>query len=205
MMYNLSDVETMEKRFRANFINSLGGFKSCVLIGSKSLVGNENLAIFSSLFHLGANPALCGIIIRPSQEKENTLGNMVRTKSFTINHILPSFYEKGHQSSAKYMEGESEFEKVKLTPEYHEEITAPFVKESIIKFGCELQQKIDIEINGTYLMIGKITKIIVPDYLIAEDGYIDLERAETITCSGLDSYHQTTRLARLKYAKPENN
>jgi hypothetical protein len=36
-----------------------------------------------------------------------------------------------------------------------------------------------------------------------DDGFIDLEKANTITCSGLDSYHKTIQLDRLSYAKPD--
>lgn len=201
MKYNQHDILTLETRYRANFINSLGGFKSVVLVGTKSKNGNENLAVFSSIFHIGANPALCGIIIRPNEEKENTLGNIVSTGHYTINHIVPSFYKQAHQCSARYHEGVSEFEKVGLTTEYADECHAPFVKESNIKFACEMVQKMDLEINGTYLIIGKITKVIVPDEHIHTDGFINLEQAGTITCSGLDSYHTTNQLARLSYAK----
>ena len=38
---------------------------------------------------------------------------------------------------------------------------------------------------------------------VGADGFIDLEKANTVTCSGLDSYHTTSRLARLSYAKPD--
>jgi len=201
MTYNHNDIEKLETRYRANFINSLGGFKSVALVGTNSNLGNENLATFSSLFHLGANPALCGMIIRPSYPRQNTLGNILAAKQYTINHILPSFFKQAHQCSAKYEEAESEFEKVGLTPEYVEDITAPFVRESTIKFACELVQKIDIELNGTYLIIGKIIKTIVPDECINGDGFINLEQAGTVTCSGLDSYHTTKKIARLSYAK----
>jgi flavin reductase (DIM6/NTAB) family NADH-FMN oxidoreductase RutF len=170
-------------------------------VGTKSVENNENLAIFSSLFHLGANPALCGIIIRPNEEKQNTLGNIVHTKQYTLNHVRPSFYQSAHQCSAKYPEGMSEFAQVGLSPEYIEDIYAPFVQESQIKFACELVQKIDIELNNTFLIIGKIIKIIVPDELVKADGFIDLETAQTITVSGLDSYHTTQKIARLSYAK----
>jgi flavin reductase (DIM6/NTAB) family NADH-FMN oxidoreductase RutF len=201
MIYNHKDIINLETRFRGNFINSLGGFKSLVLVGTKSLAQNENLALFSSLFHIGANPALCGMIIRPNEEKQNTLGNIVNTKQYTLNHILPSFYQKAHQCSAKYPEGVSEFAQVGLTPEYIADIYAPFVQESQIKFACELVQKIDIELNNTFLIIGKIIKIIVPDELINTDGFIDLDTAQTVTSSGLDSYHITQKIARLSYAK----
>lgn len=201
MKYNNSDIVNLETRFRGNLINSIGGFKSLVLIGTKSEKGNENLALFSSLFHIGANPALCGIVVRPNEEKENTLGNIMNTGQYTLNHILPEFYAQAHQCSAKYPEGESEFKQVGLTSEYLDEIKAPFVKESKIKFACELIQKIDIELNGTFILIGKIIKVLVPDEFVKDDGFVDLEAAETITCSGLDSYHTTSKLARLTYAK----
>lgn len=201
MIYNQNDIENLETRFRANLINSLGGFKSVVLIGTKSLQGNENLALFNSLFHIGANPAYCGFIIRPNEVKQNTLGNIVNTRNFTINHILPAFYKQAHQCSAKYDEGISEFEKTGLTPQYLDLIEAPFVEESNIKFACELMQRIDIELNGTTLIIGKIIKIIAPESCIQKDGFIDLEEAGSITCSGLDSYHLTNKIGRLSYAK----
>ena len=201
MILENTDIANLDSNFRANFINSLGGFKSLVLVGTKSNEGNENLATFSSLFHLGANPALCGLIIRPNEPKQNTLGNILTTKQFTINHVLPSFYIQAHQCSAKYAEGINEFNEVGLTAEYVQDIYAPFVLESTIKFACELVQKIDIELNGTFLIIGKIIEIVVPDHLVCNDGFINIEQAQTVTCSGLDSYHTTNSIARLSYAK----
>lgn len=201
MTYNHEQIISLETRFRANLINSLGGFKSLTLVATKSADGEENLATFSSLFHLGANPALCGIIVRPSYPKRNTLGNILDTKVYTINHVLPSFVKQAHQCSAKYDEGVSEFKEVGLTPEYVSNIIAPFVQESSVKFACEFVQKIDIELNGTTLIIGKIVKIIFPDEVLNADGFVDIEKAQTVTCSGLDSYHVTKKLHRLSYAK----
>jgi flavin reductase (DIM6/NTAB) family NADH-FMN oxidoreductase RutF len=203
MILDKLEIENLQERYRAHLINSLGGFKSLALIGTKSIQENENLAVFSSFFHIGANPALCGIIIRPNQENQNTLGNILNTKSYTINHVLPEFYLEAHQCSAKYPEGISEFKQVGLKSEYLEGVFAPFVKKSKIKFACEFVQKIDIELNGTTLIIGKIIKIIVPNSLVAIDGFIDLEKAGSVTCSGLDSYHQTKKIARLSYAKTD--
>ncbi len=200
-----NEILQMERNYRANFINSIGGFKSVVLIGTKSTIGNENLAVFSSLFHLGADPALCGIVVRPCDEKQNTLGNIIQNKHYTINHILPDFVKQAHQSSAKYNEGESEFEKVGLTAQYIDDFIAPFVEESVIKFGCELVQKITIEENGTSILIGKIISIIVPEDVVSEDGLIDIEKAGSITLSGLDTYHRTQKIARLSYAKTDKS
>ncbi|WP_245970207.1 flavin reductase family protein [Pseudochryseolinea flava] len=193
----------METRYRANLINSLGGFKGLVLIGTKSCNGNENLATFNSLFHLGANPALCGIVVRPNEEKENTLGNIINTRYYTLNHVRPEFYRQAHQCSASYEHGRSEFKEVGLTPEYFDGIPAPFVAESNIKFACKLERKIDIDVNGTFIIIGRIMRIILPDEYLNGDGFINLQHAGTMTCSGLDSYHITKEVARLRYAKPD--
>ena len=201
MILKPSDINALETRFRANFINSIGGFKSLVLIGTKSVQGNENLSVFSSLFHIGANPPLCGVIVRPNEIKQNTLGNIINTKQFTVNHVLPDFYKQAHQCSAKYESGISEFSAVGLTPEYLEEICVPFVKESKIRFACELMQKIDLEINGTTLILCKIVLVSVPNDFLKNDGFVDLEKAQSITVSGLDSYHYTKKIARLSYAK----
>jgi flavin reductase (DIM6/NTAB) family NADH-FMN oxidoreductase RutF len=202
MVLTKGKLSGLERRYRANLINSIGGFKSLVLVGTKSREGKENLSLFSSLVHIGADPALCGLIVRPNTEGQNTLGNMLRTGVYTINHVRADFIEKAHQTSAKYPEGVSEFEAVGLTPDYVEGVAAPFVKESIIQFACELVQRIPIELNQTHFIIGKITHVMVPDALVGPDGFIDLESAGTLTCSGLDSYHATTSVIRLPYAKP---
>lgn len=202
MMYNENAITAFERRYRANFINSLGGFKSLVLIGTKNSDGSENLATLSSLFHLGADPALCGIVLRPATMFSSTLDNILDQKWYTINHVSPAFVHQAHQCSAKYPKGVSEFEKVGLTPEYLEEIPVPFVGESKIKFACNFVQKTAIELNGTTLIIGRITTAFVPDEYIKADGYIDIEEAGTVTTSGLDSYHTTSRIERLPYARP---
>ncbi|MBW1653963.1 hypothetical protein NLG42_13805 [Flavobacterium plurextorum] len=48
-----TDIDQLQSRERVHLINSLGGFKSVSLIGTKSRSGNTNLSIFSSLFHIG--------------------------------------------------------------------------------------------------------------------------------------------------------
>ena len=53
-----TELMAMEQRKRAHLINSVGGFKSVCLIGTVDILGNTNLAIFSSIVHIGANPPL---------------------------------------------------------------------------------------------------------------------------------------------------
>jgi flavin reductase (DIM6/NTAB) family NADH-FMN oxidoreductase RutF len=197
------DLEQMETRYRASFVNSLGGFKSVVMIGSKNKEGQENLAIFNSLIHIGANPALCAFIVRPDVSPRHTLENILETGFYTINHLNSDIYKSAHQTSARYPRESSEFEATGLKTEYLGGFLSPFVAESHVKFGCEFVQRINIELNGTSLIIGKIVQISVPENCILEDGFVDIEKAGSLTVSGLDSYHTTSRLARLTYAKPD--
>ncbi len=107
--FTYDDIMRLEQRYRAMFINSIGGFKSVVLIGSKNKAGQTNLAIFNSLFHVGANPPLVGFIIRPDSVERHTLRNILETGVFTINHIHESFFIQAHQTSARYPKEISEF------------------------------------------------------------------------------------------------
>lgn len=197
------DILAMDKQTRVHFINSLSGFKSVALVGTKAKNGNTNLAIFSSLVHIGANPPLVGLIFRPSPPERDSMRNMIETGFYTVNHINENIYKAAHQTSAKYDKNVSEFEITGLTAEYKNNFFAPFVAESTIQIGIEFKEKIDIQINNTTLIIGEITQIYVPDDCVKLDGFIDLEKANTITCSGLDSYHKTVQLDRLSYAKPD--
>jgi flavin reductase (DIM6/NTAB) family NADH-FMN oxidoreductase RutF len=202
--FSQKDLQAMAPRYRATFINSLGGFKSLVLVGTADADGAANLAPFSSLFHIGANPPLCGLIFRPDSVDRHTLSNIEQTGFYTVNHVNADFYKKAHQTSARYAKEVSEFDAVDLTPYYGEGFHAPFVAESQVKFGLELREKHPLSINGTILIIGEIKHVILPELLIQSDGYVDIEKAGTLTCSGLDSYHSTQRLARLTYAKPDS-
>lgn len=198
--YTSADFEAMEKQFRTNFINSLSGFKSANLIGTVSKEGITNLAIFSQVFHVGANPALMGVLVRPDSARRHTLENIEATGFFTLNHIREDFYKQAHQTSARY--AVSEFDACGFTPVVGDMHPAPYVEEAHIRIGLSLAEKHILAINGTILVIGKVVETIIREDCISDDGYIDIEKAGSITCSSLDSYHTTQRLGRLPYAKP---
>ncbi|MCF2948216.1 flavin reductase [Paraglaciecola aquimarina] len=192
----------MPDRYRAKLVNSLSGFKSANLVGTADRHGQTNLAIFSSVIHLGSSPALIGLISRPDSVERHTLRNILDTGQYTINQIHSGIYLDAHQTSARYEKSASEFTQTSLTPDFMPDCTAPFVKESKVKYGLKLKEVIDITSNNTQFVIGEITQIICDNSAITTDGYLDIEALNTITVSGLDSYHTTNRLSRLQYAKP---
>jgi len=192
----------MEQRYRANFINSLTGFKSLALIGTVDRKGQKNLAIFNSIVHLGAHPPLIGMVTRPDSVDRHTLQNILETGYYTINHVQEEMIEKAHQTSARYPKTVSEFDAVGLDFEVINDFPAPFVQASTIKIGVQFKEKVPFAINGTIFVIGEIKQITLPQTVVQVDGFVDLVKAGTITNSGLDSYHVVLDAKRLPYAKP---
>ena len=199
---SLDDINEMPKVFRLNLINSVSGFKSANLIGTMSAGGEHNLAIFSSVVHLGSNPPLLGMVLRPTTVPRHTYENLFTTGVYTINHVNGKMIRKAHQTSAKYEKDESEFEKVGLTPQFINDFQAPYVLESGLKMGMELMEEIDIKTNGTKMIVGRISELHLPAETIAEDGSVDLKKTDTVTISGLDTYWSPERLERFSYARP---
>lgn len=197
------ELAALDSRYRANLVNSLSGFKSANLIGSISLEGNTNLAIVSSVFHLGAHPPLIGMISRPHSVVRDTLENILSTGEYTINHVNREIFEQAHQTSARYPSDVSEFEAVGLTPQWCEGVQAPFVEESRLKYSLKLRSSQTIELNDVILLIGEVTHLYLQQEAISPQGYIDIESLDTIAVSGLDTYHVTDRIGRLAYAKPD--
>lgn len=199
---DLVQIMEMEQRKRAQFINSISGFRSVALIGTMDTNGQTNLAIFSSIVHIGSNPPVLSFIMRPDSVERHTLTNILDTGFYTINHINADMYEKAHQTSARYPKSVSEFEATGLTPSFKNGFLAPFVTESNIQIGMEFKERINISINQTSMIIGEIKFVHYPDNCLLDDGFLDIEKAGTITSSGVDSYHTTQLLQKLEYAKP---
>lgn len=202
MRIDKSGIEKLEKRYRTAFINSLAGFRQAVLVGTRSVDEKNNLAIFNSLIHLGANPALYGLLSRPDSVQRNTLQNILETKEYTLNLVPASSYKKAHQTSARYDKGISEFEKVGFTPVYFPGFSAPFVDEAVVKIAMKFEESIPITLNGTILIIGSIMQVDIMDGITGDDGFINLSASEVLISQGLDAYFTSNTIGRLPYAKP---
>ena len=203
MILTKEAINALDNSYSALFINSLSGYKSANLIGTCDSNNNTNLAIFSSVFHIGSKPPLLGMIIRPHSVSRHTLENITQTKCYTINHVNHSIYQQAHQTSARYDKDISEFQAVGLTEQWEKESAAPFVKESRIQLGMELREHHTLKINNTELVIGEITFINIKDDIVNADGYVAIEQAESTAVSSLDSYHKTELHAHLSYAKTD--
>ena len=189
--------------YRANFINSLSGFKPVSLIGTVNNAGQPNLAVFSNIVHVGADPALIGFINRPIEAAPHTLTNIQATGFYSINHIQESFVKQAHQTSAKYNDNINEFEAVGLTDIYEEYSKVPFVAESNIKYLLKLVEVIPIKYNGTFLVVGEVTDVYLPNNIVRNDGFIEIEQAGSMASLGIDGYYKCEMINRFEYAKPD--
>ncbi len=204
MNFTEADIEKLDRIFRLNLINAVTGIKPANLIGTISSVGEKNLAIFSSVIHLGSNPPLIGFIVRPSDElPRHTCENIRENGFYTINHVHREFIERAHYTSAKFDRAVSEYEACRLTEEYAGDFPAPFVKESRLKLGMQLEQELPIALNGTILMIGSVKLAIVPDEIISDEGYLNLAKVDDVGISGLSSYYALKKIADFPYARVE--
>ncbi len=198
------DLAGMEKRYRANLINTVAGFKPALLVGTADKNGLSNLAIFSTIFHIGAAPPLIGMLVRPNPEgtQRHTLDNIIATGVYTLNHFPLNRAEKAHQTSARYPRGQSEFSAAGFEIDWHDEFAAPFVAGSRIQLGMELAEHQLLTVNNTHLVIGRVTSVHVAPELVREDGTVNLAVAESTVVAGLDSYHSVNPGQRFAYAKP---
>ena len=197
------DISTMDKVRRLNLINSCTGYKSANLIATKSLENIENVAVFSSITHLGSNPAMLGFIIRPTTVPRDTYKNIRETLFFTVNHISSEIIADAHQTSANYDDTVSEFDKTNLESEYKENIAFPFVKNAPVQLLCKYVNEYYIAENNTIHIIASIENIFYNENLEHKDGWLQLDKANVVAINGLDGYCLPKLINRFEYARVE--
>ncbi|NNK71330.1 MAG: flavin reductase [Flavobacteriaceae bacterium] len=201
--FDRKDVDKMPYVFRINLMNSVSGYKSANLIGTKSKSGHPNLAVFSSITHIGSNPPLLGFFMRPTTEIRNTYENILETGTYTVNHIHSSIIEEAHHTSAKYERGISEFDQSGLKELYREDFSAPYVLGTPVQLGLSFVEEHPIKANGTILIIGRVEHVYIDDHLFRSDGFIDLTEGQIATINGLDAYAVPETNNRLSYQRPK--
>ena len=197
------DISNMEKIERLNLINSCTGYKSANLIATKSAEGKSNVAIFSSITHLGSHPALIGFIMRPTTVPRDTYKNIRETGFFTVNHITENIIADAHHTSANYDMGISEFDKTNLEEEYKKDIEIPFVKGSPVQLYCKYLNEYHIKENDTIHVIASIENLFFDEKLQHEDGWLQLDRGNVISLNGLDGYCLPKLVDRFQYARKD--
>ena len=198
-------LQSLDKRQRVALVNSLPGFKPVVLVGTVNEDSRTNLCVINSCFHVGADPALMGMIIRPAPEgtERHTLENILATKTYSVNAVTRDMAQRAHHTSARFDRDQSEFDACGFAEYWYEDFTAPFVTESPLQLGLTLAEHLPLTINGTHLIIGSIEQIHLSDNAQRNDGSRDLQGMDIVAGVGLDAYHSTGTSQRFSYAKPD--
>ena len=203
MHYTRDQINDLEKIKKINLINSCSGYKSANLIGTISKEGITNVAVFSSVTHLGSNPPTLGFILRPTTVPRDTYKNILESGVFTINHIFEDIIEDAHHTSAKYEEAISEFDITALEDEYHNDCIAPFVKGSPVQMEMKFIEEYHIKSNNVIHIIAEIKNLYVKDDILNEDGFLDLAKGKVAAINGLDAYAIADNNTRFNYQRPK--
>ena len=175
-----ADISAFEKVYRLNLVNGLPGFKPANLVGTSAPDGQTNLAIFSSVLHLGSDPAVLGMVTRPTTVPRHTYQNIKDNDGcFTLNHVPLSLIAQAHYTSANFEDNISEFEECGFTAVHRDGFPAPYVAESPLSIGLRLREE------G-----------------LRPDGTLDLVALGEAAISGLDGYHEVLPPQRFGYARP---
>jgi flavin reductase (DIM6/NTAB) family NADH-FMN oxidoreductase RutF len=202
--FSYSDIQNLEKIYKINLINSCSGFKSANLLGSISKAGITNVAVFSSVIHLGSNPPTLGFILRPTTVPRDTYKNIKEIGFFTINHVFEDIIDDAHHTSAKYPENISEFDITNLEEEYKENFKVPFVKNSPVQMRMKFIEEIYVPSNDVMLIVSQIQELYIDDHLLQKDGLINLSKGNIATINGLDTYAIPVFKKQLSYQRPKN-
>ena len=206
MIFDRTNLEAMPQRQRAALINSLPGYKPVVLVGTANKEGHTNLSVINSCFHIGAAPALLGMIIRPAPEgtERHTMDNIIETGWYTWNALTLDMTQRGHHTSARFPREQSEFDACGFGSCWQSPVEAPFVSESPLKIGLRLVEHHPLKINGTQLLVGSVETIEFDETALRDDGTLNLNELGLVAAVGLDAYHSVDAGKRYAYAKPDH-
>ena len=201
--FNFDDIQNLEKIYKINLINSCSGFKSANLLGSISEEGISNVAVFSSVTHLGSKPPTLGFILRPTNVPRDTYKNIKDLGVFTINHIHQDIIEDAHHTSAKYPKEVSEFDMTGLEEEFKGNFKAPFVKGAPVQMSMKFIEEVYVPSNDVMLIVSQIQELYIDDALLQEDGLINLSKGNVAAINGLDTYAIPQFNKQLSYQRPK--
>ena len=151
--------------------------------GTRSKDGINNLAPFSFYNAFSSTPPIVGFstIPRLDGRKKDTLQNVIDNKCFTLSAVSHRLVTQMSKSAALLEPEEDEFSYAGLEPAEAQTINAPYVKDALLVFECELNQVIsfgDVEGSGN-LILGQIKHININDD-IYEDGYVNFEKLDPV-------------------------
>lgn len=198
----LDDILSWEREYRRAFVNTLSGIKAAFLLGTQDENGRNNLALFTSVVHLGAAPPLLGVVLRPAEAQQDTRRIIQKHTHFTLNAVPVDLIEAAHQCSARYPHDQTEFNACKLTAWHSPSHRAPYVGESPLKIGLRAVDLMDVKANGTRMVVAAVMEIHLEEKLLGVDGQILPSEAELCGVVGLQAWHTHKPEKNITFAQP---
>lgn len=194
------EIEALDRNHRRILVNRMQGVRAAVLLGTYSEKGVANLGLFFSLQHLGADPALMGVVFRPESSMGQSLGNLRFRRWISANYMPSEEIDRVHRCSAAFASEVSEFESTGLPLHTETDIPAPFVGNAPIRLALEYHSEIKLP-NECILALLHLRKLwIEPSAL---DSETRLPRFDSLLhVNGLDAYY-SLRFDQIKnYERP---
>ena len=203
MKVEFDNIKSIDKINRLNLINSIVGVKPVVLVGTTGHNQVNNLAIFSSLVHIGSNPPLLALNFRPvNNTKRHTYENIIQNKSFSINQIYEEMIDNAHLTSLKFPKEISEFENCNIEMENLSGV--PFVKKSPLKMLMKFKEEIIVKSNNCRIIISEIKKIIINNDTYLDDNFeINYNKCKSVSVGSLNTYYSTQKIKSVPYMNYE--
>ena len=202
-------------QFLANQLSAQEAYKlliGCVVprpiawVSTISKEGVANVAPFSFFTVVCTSPPKLGITIIPDKnnkrDKKDTLLNIEETKNFVVNIADLSLAEQLVQTSYPYKYGVDEFIECGLTPQQSIEVTAPCIKEAPINMECCLSQVLELGDDGSFFVIGEVTRFHVQDEILVEERKVDQQKLQAFGRMGGPLYTKATDLFSMKASVP---
>lgn len=164
-------------------------------ISSLDAQGRANLAPYSFFNAVGDRPP---VVMFSSSGWKHSVTNVEATGEFVCNLATYDLREKLNQTSAPYVEGESEFEAVGLTPVPSSVVKPPRVAETPIALECRHLQTVRIhDLDGKpvdqWMVLGQVVAVYIDDAVI-HDGLIDVTELKPLARLGYRDFSAVTEV-----------
>ena len=125
------------------------------------------------------NPPMCYISVRPERHSYEILK---RTGEFVINLTTARLARATDWCGVRSGRDYDKFKEMRLTPVAAAVVKAPVVEESPVAIECKVRQVIPLGSHDMFLA-DVVNVLVDEEYIDAESGKLDLQRAELITYS----------------------
>ena len=122
-----------------------------IFIGTISKEGKTNLAIFSSVIHVGANPPALGFLMRPISVERHTYTNIKETVTLLLITLIKKYLNKLIKHLQDMIKIFLSLMLADSLLNIRNIIKAPYVKESKIKIGLKFVEEQEIKLTERFL------------------------------------------------------